>query len=356
MNPYKQLDERYFWAPAVGRRSMFDIRELWDPKFRIAKHHRVVTFGSCFAQHIGKALKERGFNWHLVEKSPPEMSLENAKKYNYGIFSARTGNIYTASQLLQWLGWADGSQSVPDEVWKSGERYFDPFRPNIEPDGFSSEEEMAQSRLMAVEAFRQAVVSCSVFVFTLGLAESWRDREYGCEYPMCPGTVAGEFSKHRHVFENHDFPSIRRALTDAVRKIRSLNPSARVLLTVSPVPLTATMSGNHVLVATMESKSILRAVAGQLSRQFRFVDYFPSYEIINAPAFRGSFFEPNQRSVNPFGVAFVMNSFFDCMLEKFPVEESSVASVNRARSADLATDDAICEEELLGAFSPRGGN
>lgn len=355
MNPYQQLDDRYFWAPAVGQRSMFDVRDLWDPKFRIARHHRVVTFGSCFAQHIGRALKERGFNWHVPEKAPQEMSPVNARKYNYEVFSARTGNIYTASQLTQWLGWADGDLDVPGEVWKDGEQYFDPFRPNIEPDGFSSQEEMERSRLMAISCFREAVVNCSVFVFTLGLTESWLNQEHSYEYPMCPGTVAGEFDGTRHIFRNHDFPSIRRALTAAIRKIRLLNSNARILLTVSPVPLTATMSGNHVLVATMESKSVLRAVAGQLSRQFQFVDYFPSYEIINAPTFRGGFFEPNQRNVNPSGVAFVMNSFFDCILGKFPVEDEKAATTRSERLADLADSGAICEEELLGAFGPRKG-
>ena len=56
------------------------------------------------------------------------------------------------------------------------------------------------------------------------------------------------------------------------------------------------------LVATTQSKSVLRAVAGSLQDQFRFVDYFPSYEIITAPPFQGKFYEKNQRSVTPEGV------------------------------------------------------
>ena len=354
MNPYESLGENAFWAPSVARKSMFDISSLWDPKFRITPKDRVVTFGSCFAQHIGRALKERGFNWCVPEAAPHGLSDENARKFNYGVFSARTGNIYTVSQLQQWLAWALDESEIPDEVWSKGERFFDPFRPNIEPGGFSSREELIRSRLICVESFRKAVENCNVFVFTLGLTEAWINTDRGYEYPMCPGTVAGEFDASQHSFVNQEFPHIRQCLEAAIRKIRSVNPRVRILLTVSPVPLTATMSGNHVLVATVESKSVLRAVAGQLSRKHRFVDYFPSYEIISAPAFRGAFFEPNQRSVNASGVSFVMRNFFEGLLLKFP----DMAARMRPRDGDPAPSDrleeVVCEEELLGAFASGG--
>ena len=40
-------------------RDPLEINRLWDPKFNIRPHKRVVTFGSCFAQHIGRALRAR---------------------------------------------------------------------------------------------------------------------------------------------------------------------------------------------------------------------------------------------------------------------------------------------------------
>lgn len=144
------------------------------------------------------------------------------------------------------------------------------------------------------------------------------------------------------------------------------------------------MSGDHVLVATMASKSTLRAVAGQVASQFDFVDYYPSYEIINSPPFRGSFFEPNQRGVNHVGVDHVMTSFFGCLSAKFPDDISSekllvdlsasrLKSKKRLSQTDLArrearqkkgaeklrklsqekesSGDVVCEEELLNAFA-----
>lgn len=367
MHPYEKLEEKFFWATAVANRNMYDIESLWNPKFRIAKNQKIVTFGSCFAQHIGRALRSNGFNWLICESAPKGLKEENAIKFNYGVFSARTGNIYTVSLLRQWVSWATGEADVPNEVWKKNGRFYDPFRPNIEPGGFFSEEEVLKSREVAIEAFKECLTTANVFVFTLGLTESWINIQKGYEYPMCPGTVAGEFDKNNHKFVNQDYLIIRKKLAETIMEIKKLNPRIKFLLTVSPVPLTATMSGNHVLVATMESKSILRAVAGQMMRSSRFVDYFPSYEIINATPFRGTFFEPNQRSVNHVGVNHVMDNFFKCLTDKFPIEEpinfhqAEGAESEEPHSPPIAQserkhlketdEDVVCEEELLNAFS-----
>ncbi len=376
MNPYKGLGQNAFWATGVAKHNMFDIGGLWDPKFAIDKADRVATFGSCFAQHIGKALAANGYNWCNTEMAPDGLSAANAAKFNYGVFTARTGNIYTVSLLRQWTEWASRTKKAPEEVWEKDGRFYDPFRPNIEPDGFASHREMLTSRAVAVESFRTALTTCDVFVFTLGLTESWFHASEGHEYPMCPGTVAGEFDASQHRFVNQDYGFIREALVETVHMMRLLNPSLRFLFTVSPVPLTATMSGRHVLVATMESKSILRAVAGSVARELEFADYFPSYEIINATPFRGTFFEANQRNVNHAGVAHVMSQFFACLNAKFPVvderdESSAVSSrgedkplerrprlsreerklARRQRRAEGGGKNEVCEEELLEAFA-----
>ena len=51
--------------------------------------------------------------------------------------------------------------------------------------------------------------------------------------------------------------------------LRDYNENMRFILTVSPVPLVATAGSEHVLAATLYSKSVLRAVAGFLPRPMR---------------------------------------------------------------------------------------
>lgn len=346
MNPYEALPARAFWKPAVASRSMFDIGPLWNPRFEILAKNKVATYGSCFAQHIGRSLQARGFGWHITEPPPFGLNEENCKRFNYNIFSSRTGNIYTTSLLRQWISWALDEIPVPSETWREGDRFFDPFRPAVEPGGFPDEDELLKSRAQTVASFGKSIRTADYFVFTLGLTESWVHRLKGYEYPMCPGTVAGEFNPDHHEFRNQDFGTIIGNLRESIRMMRAVNAELRFILTVSPVPLTATMSGDHVLVATMASKSILRAVAAQLVSEDPATDYFPSYEIINSPVFKGAFFEPNQRNVNPYGVEFVMDSFFKCLTTRFGSGKPPAA----ARRSKVS--DEVCEEELLSAFDP----
>tara|TARA_R110000868_G_scaffold375711_1_gene640382 strand:+ start:23119 stop:24306 length:1188 start_codon:yes stop_codon:yes gene_type:complete len=360
-NPYSQLSDRSFWRSAVAQHNFLQISGLWRAKFLLSPDDRIITAGSCFAQHIGTALKERGFNWYDAEPAPvnhnvaqpkPDvLSLVDQRAFNYGVFSFRTGNIYTTSLLLQWIDWATGERAASDEVWQDGERFFDPFRPVVEPEGFSSALEVLTSRTGTIEAVDRAIRNCSLFIFTLGLTERWQNKVTGVEYPMCPGTAAGAFNPDEHVFDNMNYEQVKLTLSEAIRKARAINQDCRFLITVSPVPLTATASDQHVLLATTYSKSTLRAAAADVAQAYDFVDYFPSYEIISSFPYRGTFFEPNLRSVAPEGVAHVMQHFFAGM------QAGTVTpSLNGEPPAILdGVDDAAvaCEEALLEAFGKR---
>lgn len=165
---------------------------------------------------------------------------------------------------------------------------------------------------------------------------------------MCPGTIAGVFNEKQHVFTNQTFPFIRQQLTDLIRKVRAVNNKIKFILTVSPVPLTATMSGKHILIANSESKSTLRAISSLFAEQFAFVDYFPSYELINTPISRGIFFEPNQRNINAAGVDFVMKVFFrNLSLDNHTYESNKQIEPSK----EVRYDDSLCDEEILNKFS-----
>ena len=354
-NPYDSLEEKAFWRPAVGSRNALELENLWRPRFRIRKTDKVVTAGSCFAQHIGKALASNGFHWFDAEPGPQPTSDQEAamlRKNGYGVFSFRTGNIYTAALLKQWLTWAFDPAAQSDEIWEKDGRFFDPQRPAIEPGGFASREEALQMRSVTLAAIRRAITEAQVFVFTMGLTEGWENSTTGVAYAMCPGTLAGDFDPAQHVFVNYKHRRILADMRDVLRLARKMNPKLRFLLTVSPVPLTATASGDHVLVATMQSKSTLRSVAHELREDHSAVDYFPSYEVIASPTFRGMFYQPNQREVSLKGVEVVMSHFFAGL----GIQQAAAGAkpVARAKSAPApvtaSADDIQCEEAALQAF------
>lgn len=345
-HPYASLPARAFWRSGVAGRSARGVEDVWRPKFEINPATPIATFGSCFAQHIGAALRSRAFNWLQTEPPPRALSPENAKAHGYDLFTCRTGNIYSAKMLRQWTDWAFGRDRPADEVWDSGGRWFDPFRPTLEPGGFASREEARALRDFTRRAFARTVESADIFVFTLGLTEGWRHRDLGYEYQICPGTREGAFDAQAHVFHNADYGEILADLGGAMETMGHANPNLKFLLTVSPVALAATASGHHVLVATAESKAILRAVAGALARSRANVDYFPSYELVSSAALTGDRFAPDRRNASPEGVAEVMDVFFASLgAEPDPAREPE-------RTPEAAAD-ARCDEELLEAFAPR---
>lgn len=347
--PYSDLPPNAFWRPAVAEAGPHRLAGLWNPKFPIRPEDTIVTAGSCFAQHIGRALAAEGYGWTDFEPAPPNMPASQQPDFGYGVFSFRTGNIYTPSMLLQWLRLAFGEQLDPVETWGHKGRLRDPLRPAIEPDGFSDTEEFSAARDSTYASIRRAVETADLFVFTLGLTEHWIDTQTSLEYALCPGTVAGTFDARRHQFRNASVRETTRNLDAALKFLRARNPNLRVLLTVSPVPLTATASGRHVLTATSYSKSVLRAAAGMAEGTYDWVDYFPSYEIITHPVSRGIYFAPNMRSVEPAGVKAVMGHFFADQNRAF-----GPSTPPRKRNhvlPDPETDPVRCEEEMLDAFA-----
>jgi hypothetical protein len=314
-NPYKNLPDRQFWKKAVAERYPLAIDQLYDGKFEITHQHRVATCGSCFAQHIGRRMRTRGFNYLDVEKAPQSLPESQHIANGYGIYSARYGNVYTSLQLLQLARRALG-ELVLDDVWAlpandMGEiRYVDPFRPNLHPGGFDTPEQVLEEQRSHLAKVRELLASMEVFIFTMGLTECWYNKQTGAAYPIAPGVTAGAFDPSIHGFKNLSYEEIIADMRGFIEQVKSLNPACKILLTVSPVPLTATAENTHVLVATMRSKSILRAVTSSLYDQYDFVDYFPSYEIIMSHPFRGMFFQNNLRTIHEQGVDFVMSHFF----------------------------------------------
>ncbi|MDR6978336.1 hypothetical protein J2X68_005062 [Streptomyces sp. 3330] len=348
-NPYTRLPARSFWRTAVAEPDPLHITDLWTPKFTIGQDDPVVTAGSCFAAHVGRALLEEGMHWYDAEPAPPGLTRAERSARGYRRFSFRTGNVYTAAALRQWVAWALGEEKPPEEVWEEDGTFHDPYRPTVEPDGFASPEDVLRSREVTLAAVRRALAKADVLVFTLGLTEAWHDTRSGTVLPMCPGTVRGTYDPDRHVLHQHTVARVHDDLTAVLGLAHGVNPRLRTVLTVSPVPLTATATGRHALVATTHSKSVLRAAAGQLADECDAVDYFPSYEIITGHPYRAAFYEPNLRTVRPDGVAFVMRHFFEALQGR----SAPARPAPRPPTPATGGEDHACDDAVLDYYSTR---
>ncbi|HJZ56123.1 MAG TPA: GSCFA domain-containing protein, partial [Gemmataceae bacterium] len=266
----------------------------------------------CFAQHISRSLVGKGFTYYVVEPAPPWLPAADRARYNFEVFSARYGNVYTALQLLQLFETCMGRREPADAVWRSPDgRWFDLLRPRVQPDGFASRDELLTDRVHHRRAVRRMFEVLDVFVFTLGLTEAWVARADGTVYPVAPGCGAGEFSPDRYALHNFTAGEVAAHLGEFLAGLRAVNPAARVVLTVSPVPLAATAGPRHVLQATAYSKAALRVATEEVVTAWPGVAYFGSYEIITATGRAHEYFAADRRTVTPAGVGRVMEVFFE---------------------------------------------
>lgn len=355
-HPYSNLPRSAFWQTAVATVSPFEPEQLYRPKWPIEKGMKIATGGSCFAQHITRLLRTLDFG--ILDTEPPTVGLPEAEaqRYGYRLFSARYGNIYTVHQLLGITREAFTGLRPVEGVWALGNRFIDAMRPAVEPEGVGSPEEVQLHRAYHLAKVRQLFLSMDLFVFTLGLTEAWTHADDATTYPLCPGTQGGVFDGRRYIFRNYTFNEILEAFCEfrsILMHYRGGRP-LRFLLTVSPVPLTATASGDHVLAATTYSKSVLRAVAGELAQSDEAIDYFPSYEIITNQAARAIFYDHNLRSVRQAGVHTVMKTFLEAhaIVPSPSVTEPTARPEPPAGLTD-AEESVRCEEVLLGAFGER---
>ncbi len=264
-HPYSSLPPYAFWRRSVAEPEISEVDPVVVGKFKIQPTDKVATGGSCFAQHIARHLAASGFHYLVTETAHPRVAAL-AQAFNYGTYSARYGNLYTARQLLQLFHRAYGLFAPKEDSWISGKgEVKDAFRPEIQPGGFASLRELHLDRAQHFTAVRTMVESLDVFVFTLGLTEAWVSKEDGAVFPICPGVAGGQFDPDRHEFVNFGVDEVVTDLNAAIKFIKDRNPKARFVITVSPVPLKATAAGQSVLVSTALSKAILRVAAEQVS-------------------------------------------------------------------------------------------
>jgi hypothetical protein len=316
-----------FWKTAIAEADPNCVYPIRAKRFHIEAGARIATAGSCFAQEVGK---------YLAKTPGVELLLAETTNQDQPLFSALYLNVYTVEQLLQLFDRAFGTFVPVDQAWqRSDGRYIDPFRPYVFPTGFSTGRDVLDARVSHLDRVRRVFSECSIFVFTLGLTESWRSKNDGAVFPVAPGVVDAQVDHSRYQFHNFKYAEVVASLRAFVTRLRSVNPPVRIILTVSPVPLIATYTPEHVLVAITYSKSVLLLACHKLEAEFRCVHYFPSYEIVSGAFTRASYYNNNLRTVTKAGVDHVMETFRRTYLSGSPL------------IAEVSSDPPICEEEEI---------
>ncbi|WP_341582302.1 GSCFA domain-containing protein [Marinobacter metalliresistant] len=342
-HPYKGRPDYGFWKKVVSNLPMAAVDPAVSSDLHITPSQKIATAGSCFAQHIAKRLNKEGFNYYVAEQPPVDMSPQEQSALGYGVFSGRYGNLYTTRQLLQLFDRAFGEYSPSIEPWQRADgRYVDPFRPQICPEGYATPVEVVEAQSPHLIAVKRMFQELDVFVFTLGLTECWEHITDGAILPLAPGVAGGTLDWEHYRFRNFSKDEVKSDLDRFLSKLKIVNPNARVLLTVSPVPLMATYEDRHVLVSTTVSKSVLRVVADEVTAENDQVFYFPSYEIITGNFNRGAYYQDDLREVRSEGVDHVMRLFIQhCTGTADSANEGPLFNQSSDSSSNLPKDESV---------------
>jgi hypothetical protein len=352
-HPYDQLPDHTKWSRAVARLEPGAVDPVAGFPFTITRHDKVATAGSCFAQHIARHLRNSGFTFFVPEDGHPLGDGKLRLDYNYGIYSARYGNIYTTRQLLQLFHRAFGRYDPALEPWVMPDgSLIDPLRPAIQPGGFATRREYDLDQAQHLRAVRRMFEELDYFVFTLGLTEGWFDRRSGAMLPLCPGVAGGTYDEAETGFVNLTVGEVVEDLAAVLAELSAVNPAAKVIFTVSPVPLAATALPRHVAVSTSYSKAVLRVACEDICARYGHVAYFPSFEVITSSATGGRYFAADRRTVLEDGVDHVMRLFFTHGTDAAPLPAGEAVRAPEADGSAFLNDmnrlvKVLCEEELL---------
>lgn len=284
---------------------------------------KIFAMGSCFASEIRFILKKHGFDVtpryteigfdravHVLCDLPFRDNIEYydtfviRQEFEVALGERQSGPkdfwVHRDQKINRTLGW--------EEVWQNPNRKFLLGR---------SLEDLTALNDRYTDVMKTAIHGSEVFLITLGMTEVWQNETTGGWVILppfnsrVPGTgdhkVNGLFTRY-----NQNYDNIRKIC----EMILGRYPDRHIVLTTSPVGLAATFRGIDVVVANMESKSILRAVAGAASSLHPNIHYFPSYEMIMA----NRLFQEDGRHVLREGVKSVVDMFKDYYMDGDSIE------------------------------------
>lgn len=300
----------------------------------IDRDMNIVAFGSCFASNIGRYLANIGFNIATRRKG-----IAYVQRIQEGLV-----NVFAILQQFEWA-WEGRTPTVELwHGWKAEEFGYDPA---------------------VREATKILFDEAEVFILTFGLSEIWYDEPTGEVFWRA--VPADKYDPARHKFRLASYEetlTCLRRIRDLIRKHR---PEAAIVITLSPIALSATFRPISCITASTASKAILRAAIDALYREIQADDskffYFPSYEVVTSGFFCP--FEEDLRHVSAHVLHATMAAFerYFCLTglsdrELIAVLSTALEVDDLMQGADLAQREALrlahdSWDGLVGPTAPR---
>jgi hypothetical protein len=321
----KRANEQATWSPATpdALTEPFAAARIHDnvenglakvqgsSTFQLDKDARFFCVGSCFAREIEDAIAKEGLQAttksmfsDLMEANPLHFQRKEGAKGRPHAFLNRY-NLGSMGDLMEVIaGTQDEGQALLYPA--GGDTFHDYHYTRLLQQ--QPMEICLERRALINDTYRQAAQAADVFVFTFGLCESFYDRNGGRYLNVTPDprTAKGQDLEFQFLSFEENLQHGERI----VHAVRSLNPQARIIFTVSPVPLDTTFTKHDIIVANTLAKSTLLLTAHKLTEQYEQCHYFPSYEMVMNSAQDRAWRWDRKHVASPM-VSHIMQSFID---------------------------------------------
>ena len=285
---------------------------------RFNLNQKFFTIGSCFAEEIRKALSARKVScypeYRNIDIDPQRMIIDTlpAREHMnyYNTFSIRQELERAAGLWVQdqYDIWEVKKRDIADGrmIDGSGSIYQDPYRRLV----FGKTPEDLNEAIGNINGVvKEGLLQADVCVITMGMIEVFKKKNNGLVCNQVP-IYGGGSGLRESYFHLSSFDENLNNMRTSLNLLKQLNEDVEVVLTVSPVPLHRSFNEHDIYVNNVESKATLRAVAGQICREYDWVHYFPSYEIVTGIGV-GAYEERDLLHVKPAVVGEIMNLFLN---------------------------------------------
>lgn len=249
-------------------------RPSFTSNFTFTNEAKVFTIGSCFARNVERGLIDLGFDVPARGFKVPLSELGQGG----GDDPSQILNKYTPFSMEQEVEFAlyPGRISATDCLF--GEDLVYDTQLAI---GDQVTRERGLERREEVRSLFEGIKTTDIVFVTLGLSETWFDKQTGLHWNRPVPMRTANREKGRFVFQVAGFDEIRTSTARLIDLLQSaMVEGSKIILTVSPVPLNATFAQTDVITANTYSKAALRVAAEELSRTKDEVYYYPSFESV----------------------------------------------------------------------------
>lgn len=263
--------ERTRWHTRIERFSRPLAEVEHDPKFNLTSEDSYFCIGSCFARNVEEHLLFCGQN--VLSKTIVSPANEWPTRLNGFV------NKFTTHSMLNELEWLLNPPEI-DEVFfeNTAAGWMDlQLCAGVSP---VSLERAVERRAYLMREYFSRLREASVVVLTLGLNEVWYDHKFSKYLNSAPNYYSTRREPDRYSVEITTVEDNVQTLNRIRSLLSLLNPSSKIIVTVSPVPFGETFTGKDAAVANTLSKSTLRVAAETFANEHDSVDYYPSFDMI----------------------------------------------------------------------------